>query len=72
MVGMVFKMASLVHAVESAVGFCTSNERDLPPPASDVTGALAGFLADLDEGHIPAQRTTNCVRINVVTLTCAG
>ena len=29
--------------------------------ASDVTGALAGFSTDLDDGHIPARRTTNCV-----------
>ena len=26
-----------------------------------VTGVLAGFSADLDDGHIPASRTTNCV-----------
>ena len=24
-------------------------------------GALADFSADLDDGHIPARRTTNCV-----------
>ena len=46
MAGIVFKMASLVHAVEPAVGFCT---------------LLAGFSADLDDGHIPARRTSNCV-----------
>ena len=29
--GIVFKLASLEHAVETAVKFCTLNERDLPP-----------------------------------------
>ena len=34
MAGIVFKTASLDHAVESAVGFCTLHERDLPPVTS--------------------------------------
>ena len=27
--------------------------------ASDVTDVLAGFSAELDDGHIPGRRTTN-------------
>ena len=59
MAGMLFKMASLDHAIESAVGFCMVKWMWFA--TNDITGALAGFSADLDDGHIPARRTTNCV-----------
>ena len=55
------------HAVVRILyGFCTLKWTRLA--VSDVTGVLAGFSADLDDGHIPAWRTTNCVLY--ISITC--
>ena len=57
--GNCIQTASLDHAIESAVRLCTLELTWFA--ASDVTGVLAGFSADLDDGHIPAWCTTNCM-----------
>ena len=59
MAGIVFKLASLDRAVEYAVKFCTLNEHDLLPVTSKATWPASRRISD--DGHIPAQRTTNHV-----------
>ena len=50
-VGIVFKIASLYHAVESAIGF---NERDFPPVTSQACWPASQWISD--DGHIPVRR----------------
>ena len=65
MAGIVFKLASVSsvdHAIEYAVGFFTSIERDLSPVTSLATWPCwpaSRWISD--DGHVPGQRTTNCV-----------
>ena len=55
MAGIVFKLASLDHAIEYAVGF---NERDLSPVMSLATWPASRWISD--DGRIPGRRTTAC------------
>ena len=44
MAGIVFKLASLDHAIEYAVGFVRQNERDLSPMTSLALGRVGRLL----------------------------
>ena len=55
MAGIVFKLAFIDHAIEYAVGFCTSNERDLPPVTSQVCWPASRRISA--DGHIAVQLT---------------
>ena len=68
MAGIIFKLASLDHAIEYAVGFVRQNERNLSPMTSLATWPCwpaSRWISD--DGHIPRRRTTNCVFLNNLT-----
>ena len=60
MAGIVFKLASLDHAIEYAYDFLRQNERDLSLMTSLATRPCwpaSRWISD--EGHIPGRHTTN-------------